>query len=810
MKRYIAAMMCLFLGMVVALKAQTGEKGNIHGSLSDTQGKGVRDATVMLSRTGHPAVLKTALSDATGKFLFDGLPPGSYTITITAPRFETFIRQDIAVRDAQPSVGLGALSLQPAVVKLNAVTVKGETPFIERRIDKTVVNVENSIVSIGASALEVLEKLPGVRVKQDGQINLEGKAGVTVYLDGKASQLSAEDLANLLRGMPASGIQKIELMPKPSARYDAAGSGGIINIVRKKNRKDGWNGSVNGGYGQGRYPKYNGGLDLGFRNRQYNLYLSYAYMANNTFRTAATTRRFLEPGNHFTEFVSENYHIRKYRTHTPTAGVDFYLSKRTTLSVSGTGSFQTYRSNSDAWSLESYNGAKPVNRYDFLNKTNDRLSNYAANMHLVHQTDTSGGELTVDLDYSYYRKTSSQDMINRKTRLADDSVGAENILLDQGGKLRIYSGKIDYVRPLRREIRLEGGIKLSYVRSDNLMAFVGGVGGPLVPYSHNDFRYTEQVNAAYLNLNKQWQKVTVQLGLRGEQTIGNGRQELTQQEVKQNYIQLFPSVFVDYKPNAVHGFNFQFGRRIDRPAYLDLNPLRRISNAISFMQGNPYLRPQLSYNAAVTWSWKGDLQTTLGYTRYTDFMTTMAFPDAEKGVSGTMLVNIEQGQSWNADVSYSKKINQWWTSNNSISVFYQAFRGRVNGIDFSNDGKPSFYINTNNNFAITKQWSAELTYWYLYKNLDGASVYEPNSSLSIGIKKSLFGNRGYLALNVTDLLKTEAFVFNTNSGSIYELWDIRNDTRAVKLNFNYRFGKGNNKKMKLRSGAEEERKRAAK
>lgn len=806
-----AYVLCLLFSTFQSSRAQVAETGIIRGRLTAEDNSNIPFATIILKKTVDSIVYKTALSDEQGVFKFEFVKDGDYLVEVRLLRFEKLTSTVIHISAGHPETDLGILRLKPTQVNLQTVTVTAEKPFIERQIDKTVVNIENSIVATGSSVLEVMQKLPGVQVRQDGQINLNGKAGVNVYIDGKPTLLSAEDLASMLSGMSASGVQKIEIMAKPSARYDAGGSGGIINIVKKRNKKQGVNGSIGLGAGQGRREKYNGNFDISYKTSKVNLFASNAYVYNKQKRYTTSLIDFFNNNSGLESGVaSENDQLRTYKTSTPTVGMDLYLSDRTTLSVTGNATIQRFNNSTDSHSEEYDSHKSIVKRYIFTNDTKDKLNNYAAGMHFVHKLDTTGAELAVDADYADYSNSSYQWLANTTNDAAGNFLRHDDILFDQRGGLKIYAAKADYVQPLKKNMRLEAGLKTSYVDSRNDNDYFNIIGEQHKPDSSRSsyFHYTEHINAAYLNLNREFGKLTLQLGLRMEQTIGKGEQLLTGQVTKQDYLQFFPSFFLDYKINDKHGLNVQLGRRIDRPAYADKNPMRRILNTIYYTQGDPNLRPQLSYNNAVTYSYQNELFASLGFTLYNDYLTKSSFPDVDSGVLATIPVNIHRAYAYNIDLNYSKSISNWWSVNNTLYIYYKLFDGNVSGTHLNNSGLVSFYASADNSFTIDKKTTAQLTFWYENRYQEGPSIFKSTYSLGAGLKRMFFNNKIAVVLNASDILWTEPYRWKTSVLNMKESWKAKNDTRVVKLNITYRFGTGKSKKPQNRGGADEEKKRA--
>jgi len=781
------------------------------GTLVSRQNKPLAYATIILKNVSDSAVYKTALSGEGGTFSFTLLKEGSYFMEITLLGFETFTTKPILTTNTNTAFDLGVLILKDSTQMLGAVTVKSQPPFIERKIDKTVINVENSIISAGTTALEMMQKLPGVQMSDNGQITLQGKSGVTVFIDGKATYLSADDLANLLRGMSSADIQKIEIMTKPSAKFDAAGSGGIINIIKKKNRKEGLNGSANGSFGQGNYGKYNGGITLNYKNKTYNLFLNNTYIYNKTLFNRTVTADILNPDNTLNnEQASNTNTISTNEAYTPSFGIDLYLSKKTTLSFSGSSKRASSNSPITAM-LDELNGNRiKTTSTNFVNIEKDHAFNYSASVHLDHQIDTAGKSLTADFDYANYSNSPTQTITNSLYDNTGNFISQTNTALNGNRNLFIYAAKLDYTQPLQHNAKLETGWKSSYVKSINNYTFYNQTGGQnIVDLSQSDYTVNEEnINAAYANMTKEYKKLTIEAGLRAEHTWSKGVQELTGQQVNQNYLQLFPSVFFDYKLNDVNGLNVKIARRTDRAAYGEMIPYRRSLSPTLFFMGNPNLNPQISWHWEVIWSYHNELFITAAYDYCHDYIRTLPFLDSNKVTVTRRPINIKGAYTWNADIDYSKKITTWWSTDNSFSIYQNSFSGDANGFSLNNKGIPSVYISTNNTFTINSRLSAQCSFEYDSKRQLVTSSFGGYSILSFGVKQLVFSNKGTVALNVNNLLQGEDHnaIDRYSNLNQYSYW--RFNTRAVSINFTYRFGKGKIARTHTSGGADDEKGRA--
>jgi hypothetical protein len=484
-------------------------------------------------------------------------------------------------------------SLRPTPKTLREITVKRQLPAIEKKLDKTIIHVDQQITAAGTTVLELLKKLPGVQVTPDGQINLNGKGGVNVLIDGKLSYLSADDLAAFLAATPSSTIQTIEIMTNPSAKYDAAGTAGIINIVRKKSGGDGLNGSLTASAGETSYPRYNGSVILNYKTKTLNLYLNAGYAASNSLFGRSVTSDIFSNGRLLTEQVSDNRDIHSVRATNTTAGIDLYLSKRTTLTVSGT---LSARIDSDRTTsmMAIADGAKVLTGNESFSSLNkDRPLNYTAGWQLTQRLDTSGQDLSLAADFSDFQYRPGQFNSTWNYDASGAFVSNSNIFLDQSRSLHIFGARADWIRPLPSKAKIEAGLKTSRVRTINNSTFYDQSGGQDIPdptqsvYTLN----TENIDAAYLNAAREFKKWQIQSGLRAEHTIMTGDQLYTTSTVRQDYFHLFPTLFLQYSPSKNINLEFRFGRRIDRADYHNSSPSAAPSPPHSIFRATPTSAP---------------------------------------------------------------------------------------------------------------------------------------------------------------------------------------------------------------------------
>jgi iron complex outermembrane receptor protein len=778
--------------------------GKITGSVIDGNTKTVESATITLLRAKDSSVAKMSVADKTGKFSFDGVPDGKYMVSITAVGHNKGFSETFEITGANPSVTLKTIELESVAKNLGAATVIAKKPLIEQKLDRTIVNVEASVTNVGNSALEVLEKSPGITVDKDGNISLKGKQGVVVMIDGRPSYLSGPDLANMLRSMSASQLDQIEIMTNPPAKYDAAGNSGVINIKTKKNKQFGYNGSITTGYTQGKYPRFNEGGNFNYRNNKVNLFTSLNYSRNHKGESLLITRNFRESTTKDILSIFDQKSTMENQSHfySGKIGLDYTVSKKTTLGfvVNGYYNPSTWKSNSITDIYDPNNVLTSQARS--FSRNDEKWKNFSSNFNLRTALD-SGQEITADLDYVQYRSTSKQPLTSSYyNNTGGLTSGPDTLMGNLPQDITIYSGKVDYTLPLKKDAKFEAGIKSSYVKTDNNANYDSIQNGQMVhDYNRsNHFVYDENVNAAYINysrpLGKKW---SGQFGLRVENTNANGNQLTTGIKFKRNYTQLFPTAYLQYKANEKNSFVINYGRRINRPDYGDLNPFIHFLDRYTFEQGNPNLKPQFSHNIELSHTYKGFLTTTLNYTTTTDIIQQVIEQNELTNETFVKKANIATRNQFGIAVSVYKEINKWWSGNIYANISNNRFKGVVNNENISL-GLTMMMIQAQQQFKWGKGWGAELSGFYRSKGLEGVIFIQPIAQVNAGFSKQVLKNKGSVRLNFRDIFAGSKFKGSSKYGNVDAKFTDINDSRAVSLSFTWRFNKG---KLKASSGKKE-------
>ncbi|HEY0058022.1 MAG TPA: TonB-dependent receptor, partial [Flavisolibacter sp.] len=731
---FLLASFVLFLSSAIA---QNG--GKVSGSVSEAE-KPVEGATISLLRSKDSSTVKLAASDKQGRFQFDEVADGKYLVSVTAVGRQKTFSPVMEITPAQQSIQLPVINLAPASKDLAGVTVSAKRPLVEQRIDRTVVNVDASITNVGTSALEVLEKSPGVSVDRDGNISLKGKEGVLVMVDGRPTQLSGQDLANLLRNMSSNQLDQIEIMTNPPARYDAAGTSGVINIKTKKTLKAGINGSANVSYAQGRYPKTSEGFNFNYREGKVNVFTNLSHNYQKRFQNLTIDRNIFQDNTNTIDkiFSQEANRVMQANSFSAKAGIDFFATKKTTLgAVVNISKRPGSAANPNVTTI--FNSFKDLESVTRAMVNNDIVwNNFNTNLNFRRLLDAKGQELTADFDFLKYGSATDMFMVNSYT----DAVGnayrkADSLKGDLPQDITVYSGRMDYLYPIKKDSRFEAGIKSSIVRTDNNASYDSIQYGTVIHDFNrsNHFIYEENINAAYVNLSTPLsKKISAQFGLRLENTNAKGRQITTGEDFDRHYTQLFPTAYFQYKANEKNNFGANFGRRVRRPSYQSLNPFIRFIDRYTYSQGNPALKPSVSNNIEIAHTWKNQVTTTLNYTTTKDIIQEVTQQKGQEAYD--MPLNVASQKQFGVAVSANTPINKWWTSSININLFNDSYKGVVNNapIDRSATG---FIFNGTQQFKINPTFSAELTGIYRSGWLEGVVRIQPVGMVGAGISQQI-------------------------------------------------------------------------
>jgi hypothetical protein len=650
-------------------------------------------------------------------------------------------------------------------------------------------------------------------VDKDDNIILQGKNGVQVYIDGKPSPLAASDLAAYLRSLQATDIETIELITNPSSKYDAAGNAGIINIKLKKNENFGTNGSATLTYSQGIRERYNASLNINNRTKKINTFanvstLKGAWWNRNTFERKIGTTNYEQNAPQIWENQGVNFKT----------GVDYYVNDKIILGSVVNGNIFKGSSEVQSNTFIREDGENEPNSILEAESNSDRSrANLSGNLNLRYD-NKKGKEFSTDIDFSAFRNTNDIYQPNFYKKPVSEEILDEKIYQNNTKtNINIFTIKSDYSRPLLGG-KFGVGYKVSYVKTDNDFDFYNVINGEnqLDPQRTNRFIYTENVNAAYINFQKQNKSWNYQFGLRAEHTNSEGDLDSTvpsnNKNVNRNYLNLFPSAGITYTMNQKNSFGLKYSRRIDRPNYQFLNPFEYRLDEITYMKGNPFLKPQYTHSFEVTHSYSGFLNTSINYSMTTDMFAQIVERDTTAAGSNKAALiqnNVADNRTLSLTLSAPMPISKWWstyTSFNGFRAWYEADLGTDRKIDVTID---AFNVYQQHTFSLPKDFKFELTANYNSPNVwGGVFKMKRQWGIDLGVQKKIMKGSGTVRATVTDIFRTMPWRGVSDFGGVYVKANGAWESQQVRVSFSYNFG---NQKMKAgrqrTTGAQDETRR---
>ncbi len=792
----------------------------ISGTVKDDQGKSIENSTAALLYAKDSSVIKLVVTGASGQFSFQA-GSGSYLVS-TSHVGHTTAYSKVFETPASGDVDLGTIILNKLPADLKAVTVSSKKNMVEVSAGKMTLNVEGTINATGSTALDLLRKSPGVIVDKDDNLSLAGKNGVRIYIDGKPTPLTGADLANYLKSVQSSQIESIEIITNPSAKYDASGNAGIINIRLKKNKTLGTNGSVNAGYNIGVYPKYNAGFAFNHRNKGVNIFGNYNYNDTKQYIDFNVYRSVLD-----TVFDNTTLLIIKNKSHGFKTGADLFINNKNTVGILVSGNISDNSFNNFSRTPIIYKPTGVVDRILVANNSNKMQQNNA-NFNLNYRfADTAGHELTIDADYGVFRNDGNQLQPNYYYNPSG------NVLLNQHfyrfispTDIDIYTLKADYEQNFKKG-KLGIGAKTAFVNTrNNFQRFNVQQLDPeqkqLDLSRSNQFDYKENINAVYVNYNRQLKGLMLQLGMRMENTTTTGDSyglnadgsvnKANKQGFERKYTNFFPNAALTLNKDPENQWGLSYSRRIDRPAYQDLNPFEFKLDEYSFLKGNTSLRPQYTNIVTLSNTYKYKLNTSLSYSRVKDVFTQMA-DTTESSKSFITRKNLRTQDVVALNISYPfsyKNYSAFANFSGNYSKYKADFGGGSRVVDLSVTSF-NIYMQHSLKFGKKQDWTAEISGWYNSPFIwEGSFKSKTMWTLDAGMQKVILKGKGSLKVSVSDIFFGMKYSGESNFGSQKTIASGTFESRQFKTSFSWKFGSNTVKAARDRKDAAEEEKKRTK
>ncbi|RPD41403.1 outer membrane beta-barrel family protein [Chitinophaga barathri] len=776
--------------------------------IADASGNPLPYASVAVRKTSDSSLVKGQMSDAEGKCLFEKIAAGSYFLEVSQMGFTSKKGSAFQVKDA--AVDLKTFALEAAPKSLKGVEVTAQKPFIERSEGKTIMNVESSVAAAGNTVLDLLRRAPGITVDKDENLVMKGKQGVTVMLDGKLTYLSAEALAELLKSMTAESVSQIEIITSPSAKYDAAGTAGIINIKTKKGQMTGTNGTLNLSGGGGRYMFFSSGLSLNWRTKKFNLFTNLNWADREFFNTRELIRK--TPGDVPLYFQQNVFQKGHFLNRSGKAGIDWYINDKQTLGFMANGYRNAFwRDAPSATQISRQQNVKGVDSILYSSvEGNNRFNSMSYNLNYKIKLDTTGSEFTMDADYMKFDNDMKTWLADSIRVMQDNSVHESNAVRTLPyTEIKIRSIKGDLVKTLNKTSKIEAGVKGSFVTTQNNMRYDSLKNGVYQPVyeQYDEFLYDENVLAAYLIYKKQFKKTDFVIGLRLEQTISDATSNSLKSNVKRTYLDYFPNFTADHKFNDNNKLGITYNKRINRPGYGMLNPFVFFLDRYTFFRGNSYLTPEYIHNTELTYTFKNKYLATLGYSRVNDTYDEFLILNPETKVTTSTNKNLGTQNTYSLNLTLPFDPVKWWNSSNNASVYYNKYQ-ILDSLGNFNTSQLAWNFNSTNTFTLPKDYKFELSGWFEAPNVYGIWRSKSMWSVNCGVQKSILKKKGTIKVNVNDIFASQRFRGVAEFNNIYLSVNNRWQNRTLNVAFSYRFGNTKIETKERQSGSADEGRRA--
>ncbi len=799
----------LFFALPLFIYAQQGQfKVTV---VEESTKEPVLGASVSLLHAVSKAPVKGRQTDGNGVASIDGLPAGTYLVKISFVGMLDYEREGVVIA-ANKTNDIGIVSLFESGRQLDEIVVKGRLPELQLGIDKKVFDVSQSIVSVGGTAQDLLANVPTLQVDMDGSVSLRGSNSVRILIDGKESAMAGSDVNKLLQSLPADAVAKVEIITNPSAKYDAEGQSGIINIVLKKNVRTGFNGVANASVGS--YDNYNAGVTLNYRDRKFNYFGGYNYrngrnVGEGGVRTVQLFDGLQQDNSEITESNSETF--RKGINNSFRLGTDYYANEKTTISVGANLSLRDNKRGEDIF-YNYYNRPDYGSSSSRESRQKEEDLGYDISFDFKRTLRKEGEELTANVTYGYDKEDGTNDYIQRYDETSTISESRRKNATNESG--RNWNFQLDYVLPLGENHKFEAGYRTILRSSDEGQRSDKLVGGVFEPdYGvNNDFNMKSGVHALYANYQRMLsQRIGLQLGVRAEDaflntTIRSYDPSLINKGTdvmpgKLDYFRVYPSLFLTYDVNA-EGDKVQlsYSRRVQRPRGWQVNPFVDLSDETNFRQGNPELMPEDIHAVEMSFAkfYSGWNFLASAYYRRINDVTQPFQYDQNDPIAAIYLADNPNatfmrweniGSRNNAGFEVVSKVNifPWWDITGNGNVFYFKIEPNEGYNVRSSDGL-SWNANLTTNLKLAKLTSLQLRgdYRAPMNSLQGRT--KAMKGVDLALKQDVLKGKGSVTFNVRDLFDSRQFGGDSYLPSQYSDRYFRWSKRTFTLGFSYRFG----------------------
>ncbi len=801
------SLICLlvFVYSILSVKSNT-----ISGSILDEQQKPLEFCNVLLHQYKDSLFLEGTTSDSTGSFNFKNIKPGNYFIEIIYIGYKTDTLNNIQVTEDK-DVALATVMLNPDATVLGNVEIKSTRPVIERKADRLVYNVENSTKSSGENSFDLLRSVPGVSITGNDQINVNGKSGVQVMINGRVENLSGDQLVTFLKSIQSSNIKKIEVISNPSAKFDAEAKGGIINIQLKNNSRSGVNGSVYANYRQNKYASTEAGFNLNVNYKKLVVSMAYNYSYGKGYQDHIFTRDFTF-NDSIQQYDEKGKDVNRFMGHFGNLQINYNINDKHTVGISSEtfGFSDNHIGNSI---LKIYDNIAKSNEFSDIQKTTNTTKasgvSPTVNFHYIGNLDTSGTKLEFNYDFAFFR------FFTNSSLLTDDYDKQEtfisnlyNFTQNNPFIVHLHTSNLNYYKPLKKGHSIETGFKFTWTKTGNDVQFKNWDGTQYIldAGKSNKFEYIENINAIFGIWSKEWKKNwSTNLGLRIEQTNTNQYSVTLNSRTKKHYVDFFPSLFIQKTIKEKHSLNINFSRKIQRPNFEDLNPFEFYLSPYSIWTGNANLKPQLVNLTEITYTFKNTYSFFINHENLNNNSTHLVFQDDSTKISTYRASNFRVRNNLNIGLSINKDLFKWWSISANATYTFFRYNSIVNDEEFKvSSHKGNFSVD--NTFRLPKDFQINVFAFYTTPHLDATDIMKSDGMVNISISKSFLKNALKIRLSGNDIFRTKNFSYTTDFFNVHSVSINKFSSAFVGLTVSYNFNKGKQFKNTVISKSNEDEK----
>jgi hypothetical protein len=765
------------LGLGLSSIAKSQNSSSISGCIVDENRNALPYSSVCILNAKDSSMIKGTITDSIGKYSFSGVNTGSYLLSANYLGYDRFDKQ---ISITSNKVLMDTIFLKNSTKVLKEVNVYAKRKIVEKTPEGFLFNVGNSVIASNGTALDALAKAPGVFINQQNGISLKGKSDIIVLIDGKPTNLSGEEEINYLKNLNADNIAKIKVITNPSSKYDAQGSG-VIDIVTKKNKNYGLNGTIKYGFAEGLYSMNKPGFDLNYKNGKINIYGNYTYSNGRTAKDESENIFFSNNVN----YDQQSDFLKKHLTNIYKAGADISLNENNIIGIIVNG--YKYNNRIDHITKTSIDSIESrLTNINTNNKISDKTNDISYNLNYKWTIDTLGKELNIDLDYGKFNSPKTQNITNdffdkNKKFLYSLTPSLQDALQD----VDIKTAKLDFSCPINEIVKFEFGSKISSIGTDNNISFFNIVNGHSLIDStvSNHFKYNENVQALYSTFSYTKEKYSLQLGLRYENSKIEGNSLTLNSNIKDNYYKFFPALSLEYIINDNNQLDFSYSSRIDRPSYWELNPFRVYVNPYCYVEGNPFLKAAYINSLELSYTFKQKYILSLNFEKISNPYNQIPQQDNVTKTVKILQMNLDKDLSYGVSLMAPFNPFTWWETSNTFDFSMQSVSSNLlsNNLDYQ---KPVFDFQTINTFTILKEKKlyAEISSFYVSPMIQGLYQVGHSFDLSIAIKKSMLRNKATISLVCSDILNTNSPTAKIRYFDQSSDYKFNLDTRIVRLN----------------------------